>query len=232
MDNYQGRSQWRSIRMWMTGMVLAHALAAMLLTASSVHAAMPPVQSVALNLFFVLALMGHFVGIGAAVGLLAMFAAACARRPRWSVGFGIGAFSLALCILLVDTKVYALYRFHLNGMVVNMVFGGALGDNLGLPPAGMGDFRRHRGGHRSRGMDCGVGMVALPGPCAAGLRMAMLVRCRVMHGRGPSHGRLLPGGRQSLRHRYPAGDSLGAAGQLTRPRQTPRGEGRGRGRVS
>jgi membrane-anchored protein YejM (alkaline phosphatase superfamily) len=134
MDNYQGRSQWRSIRMWMTGMVLAHAMAAMLLTASSVHAAMPPAQGVALNLFFVLALLGHFIGIGTAVGLLAMLAAACARRPRWSVGFGIGAFSLALCILLVDAKVYALYRFHLNGMVVNMVFGGALGDNLGLPP--------------------------------------------------------------------------------------------------
>lgn len=39
-------------------------------------------------------------------------------------------YSMALTVVLVNLKVYALYHFHLNGMVLNLVFSGALLENL------------------------------------------------------------------------------------------------------
>ncbi len=42
----------------------------------------------------------------------------------------IVVFALALLVVVANLRVYALYHFHLNGMVVNLLLGGALLDNI------------------------------------------------------------------------------------------------------
>jgi membrane-anchored protein YejM (alkaline phosphatase superfamily) len=40
------------------------------------------------------------------------------------------SFGIGLALIATDAKVFELYRFHLNAMVMNLIFGGALQDNL------------------------------------------------------------------------------------------------------
>ncbi|NIJ68481.1 sulfatase-like hydrolase/transferase [Xanthomonas sp. 60] len=86
------------------------------------------------QIYLALALPGHFLAFGslasAVAAALALFR--CNRRAL-TLAAVIGQ-GLWLCLLLVDAKVFALYRFHLNAMVLNMVFGGALQDQVSLSP--------------------------------------------------------------------------------------------------
>ena len=82
--------------------------------------------------YLALAVPGHLL----AFGTLAMIpAAAIGLWPRSGRPLALLAIlgqGLWLCLLLVDAKVFALYRFHINAMVLNMVFGGALQDQITL----------------------------------------------------------------------------------------------------
>ncbi|WP_137191713.1 DUF3413 domain-containing protein [Stenotrophomonas rhizophila] len=78
------------------------------------------------------ALPGHFLALGAVVSLLPLLLGLGLRAPRGLVVSAVVLQTLWLCLLLVDAKVFALYRFHLNAMVLNMVFGGALQDQVAL----------------------------------------------------------------------------------------------------
>ena len=82
--------------------------------------------------YLAIALPGHFLAFGALVSLLPLAVGLWPRSPRPLVVSAVLLQGLWLCLLLVDAKVFALYRFHLNAMVMNMVFGGALQDQVAL----------------------------------------------------------------------------------------------------
>lgn len=82
--------------------------------------------------YLALALPGHFLAFGTLVSLLPLALGLWPRSPRPLVVSAVVLQGLWLCLLLVDAKVFALYRFHLNAMVLNMVFGGALQDQVAL----------------------------------------------------------------------------------------------------
>ena len=84
------------------------------------------------QLYLALALPGHFLAFGSLASAVAVALALCRRRYRALIVAAIIGQGLWLCLLLVDAKVFALYRFHLNAMVLNMVFGGALQDQVSL----------------------------------------------------------------------------------------------------
>ncbi len=82
--------------------------------------------------YLAVALPGHFLAFGALVSLLPLLLGLWRRSPRALVASAVLLQALWLGLLLVDAKVFALYRFHLNAMVLNMVFGGALRDQVAL----------------------------------------------------------------------------------------------------
>ena len=79
-----------------------------------------------------IALPGHFLFFGALVSLLPLAVGLWPRSARPLYVSAMILQGLWLCLLLVDAKVFELYRFHLNAMVLNMVFGGALQDQVAL----------------------------------------------------------------------------------------------------
>ncbi|MCU1045901.1 DUF3413 domain-containing protein [Stenotrophomonas maltophilia] len=82
--------------------------------------------------YLAIALPGHLLAFGALAGLLPLLLGLWPRRARTLSVSAVLLQGLWLCLLLVDAKVFTLYRFHLNAMVVNMVFGGALQDQVAL----------------------------------------------------------------------------------------------------
>ena len=86
------------------------------------------------QLYLALALPGHFLAFGSLASAVAAVLALFRRSRRALTLAAVIGQGLWLCLLLVDAKVFALYRFHLNAMVLNMVFGGALQDQVSLSP--------------------------------------------------------------------------------------------------
>ncbi|EMR4108110.1 DUF3413 domain-containing protein [Stenotrophomonas maltophilia] len=82
--------------------------------------------------YLAIALPGHLLAFGALAGLLPLLLGLWPRTARTLSISAVLLQGLWLCLLLVDAKVFTLYRFHLNAMVVNMVFGGALQDQVAL----------------------------------------------------------------------------------------------------
>lgn len=82
--------------------------------------------------YLAIALPGHLLAFGALAGLLPLLLGLWPRSARILSVSAVVLQGLWLCLLLVDAKVFTLYRFHLNAMVVNMVFGGALQDQVAL----------------------------------------------------------------------------------------------------
>ncbi|HEY5782800.1 MAG TPA: sulfatase-like hydrolase/transferase [Lysobacter sp.] len=119
---------------WLTGFVLVNAAVAGLITASNI-----PFADIRWEwrsvLFLLTALAGHFLFFGALLGLPALLIGRLFGRARWMITAAIALQTLWIGLLLIDAKVFALYRFHLNGMVMNMVVGGALQDQVPVSPA-------------------------------------------------------------------------------------------------
>src|SRR3989304_5974712 len=82
--------------------------------------------------YLAVALPGHLLAFGALAGLLPLLLGLWPRSARTLSISAAVLQGLWLCLLLVDAKVFTLYRFHLNAMVGNMVFGGALQDQVAL----------------------------------------------------------------------------------------------------
>lgn len=119
---------------WLTGLILGNAALAVLITSTNI-----PLTSAASQwqsaVFLMLALPGHFIFFGALVALPAWVLGRLLRDPRWMIATALLLQVAWLCLLLADAKVFALYRFHLNAMVLNMIFGGALQDQVAFSPA-------------------------------------------------------------------------------------------------
>ncbi|MDI9240301.1 sulfatase-like hydrolase/transferase [Lysobacter sp. LF1] len=113
---------------WLTGFILGNALLASLIACSNI-----PLSSAGdwrSLLFLLLALPGHFIFFGGLVALPAWAVGRLVRDPRWMIATAVTLQTFWICLLLADAKVFALYRFHLNAMVANMIFGGALNDQV------------------------------------------------------------------------------------------------------
>lgn len=128
MDSAQIVAPPRFRSAWLTGFILGNALLATLIACSNI-----PLSSAGewrSLVFLLLALPGHFIFFGALVALPAWVVGRLVRDPRWMIATAVILQTFWICLLLADAKVFALYRFHLNAMVANMIFGGALNDQV------------------------------------------------------------------------------------------------------
>lgn len=83
-------------------------------------------------LFLALMLVGHFAALAAAVGLVVVLATLARPRRRLATALGVALGSLLLLGLVVDSVVFTLYRFHLNGMVWSLIVNGGITEILPL----------------------------------------------------------------------------------------------------
>lgn len=129
------RARRRHALSWLTGFTLSNAFLAVLITATNIPFADTASQWKSLA-FLALALPAHFLFFGALLGLPALLLGWLLRSLRATTAVAVVLQTLWLCLLLADAKVFALYRFHLNAMVLNMLFGGALQEQMSFS-AGM-----------------------------------------------------------------------------------------------
>ncbi len=72
--------------------------------------------------------VGHFVSLSFLLSLPLLLLALLAPVARLVVVLAIVSYTTLALLLLVDTFVFAQYRFHINGAVINLLTGGAAGD--------------------------------------------------------------------------------------------------------
>ncbi len=80
--------------------------------------------------YLVTAMTVHFLMLSVLLSLLIKILYLPCRSPAWRNRLCIFVFGTAQLIVITNLKVYGLYHFHLNGMVVNLLLGGALLENL------------------------------------------------------------------------------------------------------
>ncbi|AYZ71000.1 DUF3413 domain-containing protein [Stenotrophomonas maltophilia] len=122
--------RWRRLAWWSL-FVLGNALLATMITLGNVPLYDNPGGHQGLA-YLAIALPGHLLAFGALAGALPLLLGLWPRSARTLSISAVLLQGLWLCLLLVDAKVFTLYRFHLNAMVLNMVFGGALQDQVAL----------------------------------------------------------------------------------------------------
>lgn len=113
----------RLLRWW--GWLLLTTLLLLLLITARYFAVVDLDARPASLLFRATMLVAHFSTM-AAVSLLPAFAVALLwPRPRVVIPLGVSFAAAVIAVVLVDTQVYQLYRFHINAGVLNLLFGGA-----------------------------------------------------------------------------------------------------------
>jgi len=118
--------RWRRLAWWSL-FVLGNALLATVITLGNVPLYDNPGGRQGLA-YLAIALPGHLLAFGALAGALPLLLGLWPRSARTLSISAVLLQGLWLCLLLVDAKVFTLYRFHLNAMV----FGGALQDQVAL----------------------------------------------------------------------------------------------------
>lgn len=131
MDDLAARQAFtvRRALAWLTGFTLTNAAAAIAIAGFNIpfgHLA----EHWKAAFFLTVALPGHFLFFGALLGVVPLLLGWIGRRMRWTTIAAVLLQSAWICLLVADAKVFALYRFHLNAMVANMVFGGAMQDQV------------------------------------------------------------------------------------------------------
>lgn len=82
------------------------------------------------KLYLVCAMTTQFIAINFVLALLLYALTFLISSIQVRIRICIAVFALAQLIIITNIKVYALYHFHLNSMVVNLFMGGALLENL------------------------------------------------------------------------------------------------------
>ncbi len=77
-------------------------------------------------LYLVLQQLGHFQFLSFLVGLPLLFLSLIFPFKKIIALLSVLIFSVFIILIFIDFEVYKLYRFHLNGMVWNMLTGGAM----------------------------------------------------------------------------------------------------------
>lgn len=87
-------------------------------------------ESLSAKAYLVFGMFLHFAVISFVITLLVFLLSAWKGfRPHRSK-FAIVVFAVAQILIISNVKVFSLYHFHLNGMVLNLVFSGALLENI------------------------------------------------------------------------------------------------------
>jgi uncharacterized protein len=90
-------------------------------------------SSVSALLFRAVMLIAHLSLLCAILLSPVLMLAMLVPRPRWAITLGAIVASMVVAVLLIDTQVYQLYRFHLNAGVMNLLFGGAASETFVFP---------------------------------------------------------------------------------------------------
>jgi uncharacterized protein len=82
------------------------------------------------KIYIAAALPAQFLLLNILLGLGVFLVSLSVPWMAWKKALSLLCFSLVIFIVLVNNYTFLLYRFHINGMVINLVFGGALLNNL------------------------------------------------------------------------------------------------------
>nr|WP_324259498.1 sulfatase-like hydrolase/transferase [Cellvibrio fontiphilus] len=116
----------RSSRRWLAAFALLNALVMTGITLS--HSQWPDTMSG--QFYLVLGMLIHFSVLSFVVVLLTISVAFILRAQKYYAPIAVGLFTLAQIIIVTNVKVFSLYHFHINGMVLNLLFSGALLENI------------------------------------------------------------------------------------------------------
>lgn len=81
-----------------------------------------------IHIFTVLAFIGHFSSVALVPYLLAIVCTAFLPKRLLISSICIILYSFLVLFIAIDTMVFPLYKFHINGMVIHLLLGGAAGD--------------------------------------------------------------------------------------------------------
>ncbi|MBI4081059.1 MAG: DUF3413 domain-containing protein [Candidatus Lambdaproteobacteria bacterium] len=87
-------------------------------------------QTVRGRVFLALAVPGHWALLGLLPYLPLAALATLYPRRRVVMASAVTLYALLALVIVIDARVYLLYRFHLNGMVLNLLSGGAVAQIL------------------------------------------------------------------------------------------------------
>lgn len=130
--NDKDQSLVRPGNVWLLYFALINALLTALISLSTVSAD----QLFSLTrgtLFLGLALPGHFLFISLILYFPLSIAGKFVQSTQSIIIPAAILYSLLVFIILIDARVFELYRFHINGMVLNMMTGGEAAQILSIP---------------------------------------------------------------------------------------------------
>ncbi|UPS44773.1 sulfatase-like hydrolase/transferase [Prevotella sp. E15-22] len=85
-------------------------------------------------LFFITSCISHAAILLLALWLIFFLPLALLKKERWAVGLFIGAVSVLATMAFINMQVYKIYRFHINGFIINMITGPNAGDIFDFSP--------------------------------------------------------------------------------------------------
>jgi len=88
-------------------------------------------------LFLTIAFPGQFLLLAAMLFPLVLAAALLLPR-RWMIAIGVLAYSVLLLAMYIDTRVFALYRYHVNSIVWHLLVSGVVTQILPITPVAIG----------------------------------------------------------------------------------------------
>jgi uncharacterized protein len=113
----------RLLRWW--GWLLLTTLSLLLLVAVRYFEVIDLDARPAALLFRAIMLVAHFTTLATISLLPVLVGIVLWPRPRVIIPLGVLCAATAVAVLMIDTQVYQLYRFHINAGVLNLLFGGA-----------------------------------------------------------------------------------------------------------
>lgn len=120
-------TRW-SFPFWLMWLALLNAIACALIASYNWPRAVE--FTTAAKAFYYIALPSQFLWMAIALALLPFVGHVVFRRDRLTRTLAIVVFGLGMALVVADAKLFELYRFHLNAMVLNLLLGGGLQDNL------------------------------------------------------------------------------------------------------
>jgi len=81
-----------------------------------------------IHVFTFTAFVGHFSSVAFLPYSLAIICALCLPKRLFVTAICVVLYSFLLLYIAIDTMVFPLYKFHINGMVIDLLLGGAAGD--------------------------------------------------------------------------------------------------------
>jgi membrane-anchored protein YejM (alkaline phosphatase superfamily) len=126
LSSPKGAETHRPSRRWLATFAALNALIMAIITLT--HSQWP--DALAGQIYLVVGMFLHFAALSFLLMLVIIGLAYVLRAQKYYAIFAALLFVIAQLIVITNVKVFSLYHFHLNGMVLNLVFGGALLENI------------------------------------------------------------------------------------------------------